>query len=98
MGHHVSGTDFVAVSPVLIGGQDAVVVHIFEVQAILDDDTAGGDADGGAVLVAEQHGLQIKIVDLFAFFQDIGSGDIAVFQIGIDGDRILFHGILSFLQ
>ena len=95
---HVSGTDFVAVSPVFVGGQDTIVIHILEVQAIFHDDTAGSDTDGGAILVVEENRLQIYITDAFAFFQDVGGGDVAIAQIGIDDNRILLHNAHSLIK
>ena len=91
MSHHVLGTGLVVQPPVLIGGQNTVVVHVLEEQAVLHDDAAGGDADGGAVLVAEQNRLQIEVVDVFALLQDVGGGDVAVLHGGVKGDGIFLH-------
>ena len=94
--NHIGSPLLMAQPPVLIGGQDAVIVHILEVQAVLHDDSAGGDANGGAVLVVEQNRLQVEVVDMLALLQDIGRGDVAVFHVGIDGDGVLFHKVPSF--
>ena len=95
MFYHVGSTDFGGIAPVFVGRQNAVVVHILEEQAVFYDDTAGGDADGRAVFVVEQHGLQVEIIDLVAFFQYIGRLDIAVFHTRLIIDRDFFHGTHS---
>ena len=82
MGHHILCALFGAEPPVLIGGQLAAVVHILEVQAVPDDDAAGGHTDVGAVFVVEDHRLQVTVGDALPCFQSIGCRNDAVAGIG----------------
>ena len=72
MGHHILCALFRAEPPVLIRGQLTAVVHILEVQAVPDDDAAGGHTDVGAVFVVEDHRFQVTVGDALPRFQSIG--------------------------
>ena len=82
MGHHILCALFGAEPPVLIGGQLAAVVHILEVQAVPDDDAAGGHTDVGAVFVVEDHRLQVTVGDALPRFQSIGCRNDTVAGVG----------------
>ena len=79
------GTGLCIQTPVLEVIQFLVVVQIAEVLAILGDNTQQGDADGGAVLVLIEHGVQDLGGQRICVSRGVGGSNVAVLNGGLGG-------------